>query len=250
MTPPLAEVAPFINRIALFRGQWQFRKGRMSDAEWVALAEGQLEPMLAERLARWTADGTLAPKAIWGFVRAGRDGDAVVVLDDAGREQVRFPFPRQPGPPGLCLADYLPPLDAGVVDTLGIQLATVGPGAALREQALFEAGEFTEYLYLHGLSVELAEATAEWAHARMRAAWGIGGEDSPDPVAILKCGYRGCRYSFGYPACPDLEPQVQLLDLLDADRIGVVLGETYQMVPEASTSAFVFHHPSARYFSA
>jgi 5-methyltetrahydrofolate--homocysteine methyltransferase len=127
---------------------------------------------------------------------------------------------------------------------------TVGPGASRREGELFDAGDFAEYLYLHGIAVELAEATAEWAHRRIREAWGIADEDARDREEVLRKGYRGCRYSFGYPACPALEDQRVLLRLLGADRLGVTLTEQLQMVPEQSTSAIVFHHPAARYFIA
>jgi len=133
---------------------------------------------------------------------------------------------------------------------LGFQVTTCGAEASRREKILFDAGEFTEYLYLHGLSVEIAEAAAEYLHRRSREDWGIAGEDAPSPEEILRKGYRGCRYSFGYPACPELADQRPLLDLLGADRVGVALTETLQMVPEQSTSAIVFHHPRARYFSA
>ncbi len=248
---PIEEVARFVNRTSLFRMQWQFRKGNRSDAEWQRLVDGQLEPMLHERLLRYSADGTLRPAGIRGFLPANADGDSVVVFaPDGAREVARFAFPRQARPPHLCLADFVLPLASGTRDVLGFQLATCGAAASAREKALFEAGEFAEYLYLHGLSVEIAEATAELLHHRLRKDWGIADGDVPDPAAVLRKDYRGCRYSFGYPACPDLGGQVPLLRLLGADRVGVSLSPTLQMVPEQSTSALVFHHPRARYFSA
>jgi len=248
---PVEEIARYVNRVSLFRMQWQFKKGKMTDDEWRRLVEGQLEPMFQERLHRYVAEGVLRPAGIRGFLPANAHGDTVIVFDpDGAREVARFAFPRQPESPGLCLADYVLPLSGGVRDVLGFQVVTCGPEASLREKALFDAGEFTEYLYLHGLSVEVAEAGAEVLHRRLREDWGIAGDDEPDPEAQLRKGYRGCRYSFGYPACPDLADQRPLLDLLGADRLGVALTETLQMVPEQSTSAIVFHHPRARYFSA
>jgi 5-methyltetrahydrofolate--homocysteine methyltransferase len=248
-SPPVGELATYVNRVALFRGQWQFRKGRMTDDEWRAYAADRLEPMFRERLERYVAKGVLAPRAIWGFLAASADGDAVRVLD-GDAEVARFAFPRQPGGARLCLADFLLPGSSGRRDVIGVQLATVGPGASRREGELFDAGDFAEYLYLHGIAVELAEATAEWAHRRIREAWGIADEDARDREEVLRKGYRGCRYSFGYPACPALEDQRVLLRLLGADRLGVTLTEQLQMVPEQSTSAIVFHHPAARYFIA
>ena len=248
---PATEVARYINRTSLFRMQWQFKKGGMTDDEWRRLAEGQLEPMFQERYNRYAAEGVLRPAGVRGFLPANADGDSVIVYDpDGDREVARFAFPRQAEPPYLCLADFVLPGSSGIRDVLGFQASTVGSQASMREKALFEAGEYTEYLYLHGLSVELAEASAEFLHRRLRKDWGIAAEDAQSPEEIIRKGYRGCRYSFGYPACPDMAGQIPLLALLKADRVGVALTETLQMVPEQSTSAIVFHHPRARYFSA
>lgn len=244
------EVARYVNRISLFRLQWQFKKGRRTDDEWKRLVDGQLEPMFQERLHRYAAEGVLRPAGIRGFLPANAEGDVVVVYDPSGeREVARFAFPRQAEPPHSCLADFVLPASSGLRDVLGFQVATCGAQASLREKALFDGGEFSEYLYLHGMSVEIAEAAAEYLHRRTREDWGIAGEDSREPGEILRKGYRGCRYSFGYPACPDLSDQRVLLGLLGAERVGVTLTETLQMVPEQSTSAIVFHHPRARYFS-
>jgi 5-methyltetrahydrofolate--homocysteine methyltransferase len=247
---PLAEVVRFVNRTALFRGQWQIKRGQMTDDAWRRKVASELEPMLQERLARHAAEGVLAPAGIWGVLPANADGDAIVVFAPDGRTEVaRFAFPRQAVPPHLCLADWLLPLSDGRRDVLGFQVATAGAGVSRREAELHAAGAFAEYLYLHGIGVELAEAGAEWLHRRVRQALGIDGDDAPELAAILRKGYRGCRYSFGYAACPDLADSPRLLALLGADRIGVSLTETFQMVPEQSTSALVFHHPNARYFS-
>lgn len=247
----LPEVVRYLNRTALFRGQWQIKRGDLSDDAWRRKVEVELEPMLQERLARYAAEGVLAPAGIWGLLPANADGDSVVVFQPDGRtEAARFRFPRQASAPHLCLSDWLLPISDGRRDVLGIQVATVGAAVSRREAEWFAADGYSEYLYLHGIGVELAEATAEWLHRRVRQALGIAGDDAPDPTGILKKGYRGCRYSFGYAACPDLADSARLLALLGADRIGVSLTETLQMVPEQSTSALVFHHPKARYFSA
>jgi len=247
---PWQEVARYVNRTFLFRAQWQYRRGRMTEDEWRRMADGLLLPMFQQRLQRMVEEGVIRPVGIRGFLPANGDGEDIVIFDPSGREEVlRLPMPRQVAAPHLCLADYLLPLASGRRDTLGLQVCTVGLEASRREAALFEAGEYAEYLYLHGISVAMAEAAAEWLHRRLREDWGIAGEDDPEIDGILRKGYRGCRYSFGYPACPDLELQRPLLDLLGAGRIGVTLTETFQMVPEASTSALVFHHPEARYFA-
>ncbi len=247
---PLAEVVRYVNRTSLFRGQWQIKRGKMSDEEWRRKVEAELEPMLQERLARYAAEGVLMPAGVWGVLPANADGDDVVVFGPDGRTEVaRFSFPRQAVAPQLCLSDWLLPLSDGRRDVLGIQVATAGAAVSRREAQWFANNAFTEYLYLHGIGVELAEATAEWLHRRIREALGIADGDASDPTGILKKGYRGCRYSFGYAACPDLSAASRLLELLGADRVGVSLTDTFQMVPEQSTSALVFHHPNARYFA-
>lgn len=245
-----AEVARWVNRTSLFRFQWQFKKGGLSDDEWRRRVETQLEPMFAERLERYVAEGIIRPQAIWGFMPANRDGESVVLFDESGTSEIgRFDFPRQDKAPGLCLADYLLPVASGRRDILGLQVVTAGPDVSRREASLFEAGEYLEYLYLHGIGVEMAEACAEWAHRKIREGMQLAEDDAPAMADVLRKGYRGCRYSFGYPACPDIGPQALLLDIMGAARIGVSMTENSQLVPEQSTSALVFHHPRARYFA-
>mgnify|MGYP001006345234 CR=1 FL=1 len=211
--PPLPEIVRFLNRTALFRGQWQIKRGNLADDEWRRKVETELEPMLQERLDRYAAEGVLAPAGIWGVLPANADGDTVVVFTPDGRtEAARFSFPRQQVPPHLSLADWLLPLSDGRRDVLGIQVATAGAGVSRREAELRSADAFTEYLYLHGIGVELAEAAAEWLHRRIRVTLGIAGDDAPDVGGILKNRYRGCRYSFGYAACPELSDSVRLLE--------------------------------------
>jgi len=246
---PLAELSRFVNRVSLFKRQWQFKRGKRSEEEWGAFEREELEPMFQQRLARYGRK-VLKPRAIWGFFPANSIDETVVVFDETGeREVARFPFPRQEGGSGLCLSDYVRPLSKGTRDVIGVQVTTVGPAVARAEKKLFGQGRFAEYLYLHGMSVELAEAAAEQAHLWIREALSIQVDDAKAVQEILKGGYRGRRFSFGYPACPGLEDQKALLDLLGADRIGISLTDEYQMVPEQSTSAIVLHHPQVRYFA-
>jgi 5-methyltetrahydrofolate--homocysteine methyltransferase len=193
------------------------------------------------------------------------EGDDLVVLHHApggsggpggepGSERLRFTFPRQRRDRGLCLADFFrsreEAADAGGPDVLALQLVTMGPRVSEATAELFAKNAYRDYLELHGLSVQLTEALAEAWHARVREELGLGGDDDPDLDGILRQGYRGSRYSFGYPACPDLEDRAKLVTLLGPERIGVVLSEELQLHPEQSTDALVVHHPEAKYFNA
>jgi len=168
----------------------------------------------------------------------------------AGTERARFTFPRQRRDRHLCLSDFFRSADSGEADVVGFHIVTMGRKVSEVANELFAKDSYREYLELHGLSVQLTEALAEYWHARVRAELGFAGEDEPELDAILRQGYRGSRYSFGYPACPDLEAQTVLVDLLRPDRIGVELSEEFQLHPEQSTSALVVHHPEAKYFNA
>jgi len=246
---PLDEVAQFVDRTSLFKGRWQFKQDGRTNEEWADHCAEELEPMFASRMERYRGKA-LKPCAIWGLLPANSDGDSVIVFDEDGEvETARFEFPRQSKPPGLCLADYVLPLSGGLRDVLGIQLITMGADLAEEEKGLFRRGSYSEYLFLHGLGVQLAEASAEYVHKQIRKALGIAEEDPADVHDLLKGDYRGRRYSFGYPACPNLEDQRILLELLGAGRIGVTLTDELQMVPELSTSALILHHPDAAYFS-
>jgi len=169
---------------------------------------------------------------------------------DKGKERVRFSFPRQRRDRRLCLSDFYRSKESGEIDTVAFHIVTMGQSVSEATSKLFAANNYREYLELHGLSVQLTEALAEHWHARIRQELSFGSEDSPDINEILDQGYRGSRYSFGYPACPDLEQQVQLCELLDPARIGVELSEEFQLHPEQSTSAIIVHHPEAKYFNA
>jgi len=243
---PVPEIAKWLNRTALFRGRWQYsrRKGQ-SIEEYSEFLATDVESTLRSLLARCVEEQILQPAVIYGYAHVRPDGNDLIVIGENGREHVRWTFPRQPEGRKLSIPDFFNP--AG--DVLGLQLVTMGSKVSDEAQALFERNEYTDYLHLHGLGVEMAEALAELWHARMREELGIAGDDAPTMDEIFKQCYRGSRYSFGYPACPDLEGHVQLFELLEPKRIGVELSEEFQLVPEQSTSALVVHHPQAKYFT-
>ena len=249
----LDEVYPFINTVALFRGQWQFKKGAKSDAQYERQIEDQVEPIFARLKARCRVEEILRPAVVYGYFPCASDGDDLVVFDPSdpagGREVERFSFPRQEGRQRLCIADFFRPIDGGVRDVLGVSCVTMGSEATVRARALFERNEYAEYLYLHGMGVECAEALAELWHKRMRMELGIGGDDSPRIRELFTQHYRGSRYSFGYPACPDMSDQEKLFRLIGPERIGCRLTDNWQIDPEQSTSAIVVHHPEAKYFA-
>jgi 5-methyltetrahydrofolate--homocysteine methyltransferase len=247
----LEAVFPYINRVALFRGQWGFRKGAMSAEEYQHQLEDVVHPIF-ERLTRSAIDeGILRARVVYGWYPCHSEGDDLVVFDPERheREIERFRFPRQAGGKRLCISDFFRPAESGVRDVVGFHCVTVGAEVSERARALFERDEYTEYLYLHGLGVESAEALAELWHKRMRTELGIGADDAPEIRKLFTQGYRGSRYSFGYPACPDMSDQEKLFRLLDPSRIGCVLTENWQIEPEQSTSAIIVHHPEAKYFN-
>ncbi|HWU37275.1 MAG TPA: methionine synthase [Candidatus Acidoferrum sp.] len=247
---PLAEIFAFINEVALFRTQWQFHRGKGPREKFDDLIQHHVRPIYERMKARCEAEQILQPRVVYGYFPCQSQGnDLIVYAEDGQTPKVRFTFPRQPGGRHLCIADFFASVDSGRMDVLGCMLVTVGRRASEVTRELFEQHNYTEYLYLHGLSVEAAEALAEGWHKRMREELGISGEDSPDLTRIFRQGYRGSRYSFGYPACPNLEDQAKLFTLLEPERIGVELSEEFQLDPEQSTSAIVIHHPEAKYFN-
>jgi 5-methyltetrahydrofolate--homocysteine methyltransferase len=253
---PLEEIFPFINTNALFRGQWGLKPGALSADEYEALLDREARPALArlQREAAEAGDGFLAPKVVYGWFPCEARGDDLVVFDpaDPGRELERFTFPRQKSGRRLCIADFFRTgggAGGAGRDVVGFTCVTMGPRASERAKALFEGNRYTEYLYAHGFGVECAEALAELWHKRMRAELGIGHDDSPRIRELFQQRYRGCRYSFGYPACPDMADQEKLWRLLQPERIGCRLTENHQIDPEQSTSALVVHHPGAGYFA-
>jgi 5-methyltetrahydrofolate--homocysteine methyltransferase len=247
---PLKALVPYLNETMLFQFHWGFRKAGKKLDEYKAWTQREVKPILTRILKQAEAEEILQPQAIYGYWRCYSDGDSVVLLDESGeKEVVRFAFPRQDREGGLCIADFFRDRTSNDRDVIGLQVVTMGQRASEVARAWFADNRYQDYLYLHGLGVEMAEALAEYTHKRIRGELGFAAEDDRDMDKMLKQGYRGSRYSFGYPACPNLADQKQLLALLGADRIGVSLSDEDQLHPEQSTSAIVCHHPQAKYFS-
>jgi 5-methyltetrahydrofolate--homocysteine methyltransferase len=247
--PPKALV-PFLNERSLYQFQWGFRKQGRSLEDFLGWARQELRPVMRRMLGICEADDILKPQAVYGYWKAAGQGNDLILFDtDGSTELARFSLPRQPKEDGECIADFVRDVDEAERDVIGLQIVTMGSRASDVARAWFEENRYQDYLYLHGLSVEMAEAMAEYVHKRIRAELGFAGEDEREMEKMLAQGYRGSRYSFGYPACPKLEDQVPLLRLLDADRIGVTLSDEFQLDPEQSTSAIVILNPKAKYFS-
>ena len=245
------DIAGYINETALFRNQWQFRPekgGNESDEDFKA----RIRPTLREQLGIAKQESLLVPAAAWGYFAVNAEGTDLVVWKDDTRTQewLRFSFPRQRKAPFLCIADFFRPIESGEPDYAAFHVVTMGSRASEREQELFAADRYQEYLLTHGLSVEMTEALAEMWHRRIREEWGFASEDGPSIAGLFRQQYRGSRYSWGYPACPDLDDQVKVAELLEIDRIGVAITEEFHLVPEQSTSAIVVPHPEAKYFVA
>jgi len=256
----LDEIYPFINTVALFRGQWQFKKGSRSKDEYERFLKHEVQPVFNRLKQRCKDENILQPRLVYGYFPCQSDGDDLVIYDPesmkngaakngAPPEIERFTFPRQDGKKHLCISDFFRSTDSGDIDVIGMSCVTMGARATEEARRLFEANNYQEYLYLHGLSVETAEALAELWHKRIRQELGIAGDDSPTIRDLFTQKYRGSRYSFGYPACPDMSDQEILWRLLEPERIGCQLTENWQIDPEQSTSAIIVHHPEAKYFN-
>ncbi|MHB8634914.1 MAG: vitamin B12 dependent-methionine synthase activation domain-containing protein [Fimbriimonadaceae bacterium] len=247
------ELYKYINRIALFRGQWQFKRDpALDNTAFNAWLEENVEPIFL-RLQRELAS-VLKPAVKWGYFPCAADGnDLIIYADDFRTERMRFTFPRQRDGRRLCLADYFrrapSKLSPENLDTVGFQIVTVGADVTKLERRMFEDGEFQNYLFVHGMGVETAEALAEYWHRQMRLELGIAGDDPEEMRLLFSARYRGSRYSFGYPACPNLEDQTKLFELLKPEDIGIELTDQFMLSPEQSTSAIVVHHPAAKYFN-
>jgi 5-methyltetrahydrofolate--homocysteine methyltransferase len=247
----IADVAAYINETALFRNQWQFRpEGGEDDAAF----KERIRPTLREQLSLAKADDLLVPQVVYGYFPANADGDQIVIWTDEHRtdERVRFAYPRQRKEPFLCIADMVRSVDSGEPDHVAFQVVTMGERISERTAQLFAEDRYQEYLLMHGIGVEMAEALAELWHRRIREEWGFADEDGPNLAGLFRQQYRGGRYSWGYPACPDLEDNEKVAELLDAGRIGLEVSEEtgFQYQPEQTTSAIVLHHPRAKYFVA
>jgi 5-methyltetrahydrofolate--homocysteine methyltransferase len=251
---PAKAIVPYLNERMLYQFQWGYRKDGRSLAEYKAWARTELRPVLHRMLEIAIRENILLPQAAYGYWRCAAQGNDVILFDESAeggreREVARFAFPRQNKEGGLCIADFLRDVDDPERDVIGLQVVTMGARASEAAREWFADNRYQDYLYLHGLSVEMAEAFAEYVHKRIRGELGFAAEEARDHDEMLNQGYRGSRYSFGYPACPNLADQSQLLDLLGAAEIGLTLSEEDQLDPEQSTSAIVLHHPQAKYFS-
>ena len=247
----LDDIAAYINETALFRNQWQFRpEGTENDDEFKA----RIRPTLRAQLAEAKAQNLLVPQVAYGYFAANGDGNDLVVWTDESRttERMRFSYPRQQKAPYLCIADFFRPVASDEVDYAAFHIVTMGERVSEETATLFAANKYHDYLLLHGIGVEMAEALAEYWHRRIREEWGFADEDGPSIAGLFRQQYRSGRYSWGYPACPDLEDNAKVAELLGADRIGVVCGEetSWQYQPEQTTSALICHHPRAKYFVA
>ncbi|MEQ1606138.1 MAG: methionine synthase [Pyrinomonadaceae bacterium] len=258
----LTKVFDFINETALFKGQWQYKQGRKSKEEYDAILNETVYPKFKEIKAQAIREKLLEAKLVYGYFPCQSSGnDLIIYQDDEKTERMRFTFPRQPleqrGGKNLCLADYFaseterghPARTRSGVDVVAFQLVTMGRKASEHSATLFKSDNYTDYLLFHGLSVESAEALAEMWHKRIREELGIAGNDAPELAKLFHQGYQGSRFSFGYPACPNIEDQTKLFELLQPERIGVELTEEFMLDPEQSTSAIVIHHPDAKYFN-
>ena len=247
---PLADYTAFLDERATFMGQWGLKPARGKDGpSYEELAETEGRPRLRMWLDRVQTDGLIEAAVVYGYYPCVSEGDDLVILTEDGAERERFTFPRQRRDRHLCLADFFRTRESGETDVVAFQLATVGSRVSEATAELFAANAYRDYLELHGLSVQLTEALAEYWHTRIRSEIGFGTEDPDDLDEFFRLGYRGARYSFGYPACPNLEDRAKVVRLLRPERIGVTLSEEFQLVPEQATDALVAHHPEAKYFN-
>ncbi|MFM6059300.1 MAG: methionine synthase [Microcystis aeruginosa] len=257
---PIEEVFWYLDLQALFVGQWQFRKPQsQSKQEYDQFLQEKVHPILAAWKEKIVKENLLNPTLIYGYFPCQSSGNSLLIYDpesiQAGEKPENlqpiaiFEFPRQKSGRRLCIADFFAPQESGIIDVFPMQAVTVGEIATEYAKSLFDANEYTEYLYYHGMAVQTAEATAEWTHTRIRRELGFA-EFDPDNIRdILQQRYQGSRYSFGYPACPNIQDQYKQLDLLGCDRIGMYMDESEQLYPEQSTTAIITYHPTAKYFS-
>jgi 5-methyltetrahydrofolate--homocysteine methyltransferase len=260
----------YLNEVALIRGQWQVSRKGKTEEEYKRILQQEVYPVLDELKLKVKRERIFKPKVVYGYFPCQSDGNDLIIYKPQNEtelyrkwmtispqkierdqlvEWVRFHFPRQTSDRFLCISDFFKSVDSGQLDVVALQAVTIGGEASDYTKKLFESNRYLEYLYLHGLSVESAEALAEYWHKVVREELGIAGKDSPEIKRLFSQGYQGSRYSFGYPACPNLEDQVKLFEILRPERIGMTLTEEYQLVPEQSTTAVIVHHPEAKYFN-
>ncbi|MFG3368347.1 methionine synthase [Streptomyces sp. NPDC048156] len=247
----LKEYASWLDEGALFKGQWGLKQARTGDGPtYEELVETEGRPRLRGWLDELHTKNLLEAAVVYGYFPCVSKGEDLIILDGQGNERTRFTFPRQRRGRRLCLADFFRPEESGETDVVGLQVVTVGSRIGEETAKLFESNSYRDYLELHGLSVQLAEALAEYWHARVRSELGFSGEDPAEMEDMFALKYRGARFSLGYGACPDLEDRAKIATLLEPERIGVHLSEEFQLHPEQSTDAIVIHHPEAKYFNA
>jgi 5-methyltetrahydrofolate--homocysteine methyltransferase len=258
----LDEVFRYINEAALIRGQWRVVRGKKSEGEYHRILQNQVYPELEILKLKIKNEKLLEPKVVYGYFPCQSDGNDLIIYNlpeenrksEIGNRQSlnewhRFSFPRQNDDRFLCISDYFAPINSGKIDVVAFHLVTMGRTASDYSKMLFDSNEYKEYLYFHGLSVESAEALAELWHKKIREELGIAEKDSPEIKRLFSQGYQGSRFSFGYPACPNLEDHKVLFELLKPERIGVTMTDEYMLYPEQSTDAIIVHHPDARYFN-
>ncbi len=245
----LEAILPYINESVLFKFQWQFKQRSVPKDEYWKFVEREVRPIYLDLIRKCKAEDLIQPRAVYGYYECQSEGDDVILYRPHASEVLhRFTFPRQKKLKRLCIADFFRSTASGEKDVIAFTVVTVGQKASDTEKIWFKENRYRDYLYLHGFSVECAEALAELLHKQVRGELGISGDDSREIEDLFRQGYRGSRYSFGYPACPNLADQAPLLEILDARRIGVELSEGFMLEPEQSTSALVVHHPQAKYF--
>ena len=250
LAPGLEEIFAFLDTFVVIRNRWSFTQGQLTDEAFEAVLREKAEPLLASWKQKILRDGLLAPRALYGYLPVQAQGDRLkVYAPDRERLLATLALPRQDSGRRLCIADYFEPAAPGRFDVLPLQVVTLGHKAAALAGELYRTDQYADYFLFHGLATELTEAFAELLHARIRRELGIHGKDAAQLRQLFSQGYQGSRFSFGYPACPDLEGNAVLLELLGGASIGVEMTEQFQMDPEYTTSALIAWHPQARYFS-
>lgn len=255
----LDEVFRYINEAALIRGQWRIVRGKKNEEEYRRILQEQIYPELESQKLKAISKKLLQPKVVYGYFPCQSDGNDLIIYDLLSiqqsakggqiKERLRFSFPRQKDDRFLCISDYFASVNSSKIDVVAFHLVTMGKTASEYSKKLFDSNEYKDYLYFHGLSVESTEALAELWHKKIREELGIAGKDSPEIKRLFSQGYQGSRFSFGYPACPNLEDHKKLFDLLKPERIGVTMTDEFMLNPEQSTDAIIVHHPEARYFN-
>jgi 5-methyltetrahydrofolate--homocysteine methyltransferase len=255
---PLDDIYRYINEAALIRGQWGIKRGKRSDEEYQKILNEQVYPELSAIKIKSASEKLLQPKIVYGYFPCQSERDDLIIYDlkDTGSlepdplgELLRFTFPRQKDDRYLCISDFFLPKESEKIDVVAFQMVTMGKTASDYSKQLLSTNDYKDYLFFHGLSVESAEALAELSHKRIREELGIAGKDAADIKRLFSQGYQGSRFSFGYPACPNLEDHVKLFKLLRPERIGVTMTDAFMLNPEQSTDAIIVHHPEARFFN-